>query len=123
MSIASLSAADLEDAIHRLVKHKNFDLRNQHLSRDQRSRLLASPPDWPHRPVFSPYAMTHHGYSQSTVLLVHSANLDHCIDCAAVGIQKTKHLVHRLIYQAYYGDLKDSLDVSHTLYLGRFTTR
>lgn len=44
-------------------------------------------------------------------------------DHATVRIRGIKYLVHRLVYQAYHGDLQASLDVSHTVYIGGLTTK
>lgn len=65
MSVDSLGPQDIEDAIHRLAAHKNFERANPHLTLAHRMGILASPPVWPRCPVFSPYAATHHGYTQS----------------------------------------------------------
>jgi hypothetical protein len=65
MSVANLSAADLALAVDQIVRSPAFAGRNLHLSAAELAALRQNPPLWPIVPVFSPYAITHDGYSQS----------------------------------------------------------
>lgn len=63
MSVHLLSAADVQAAIRQLVENPNFRAANRHLSAMEARAILGG--QWPQKPVFTPYASTHHGYSQS----------------------------------------------------------
>ncbi|KAK9326692.1 hypothetical protein V1520DRAFT_350767 [Lipomyces starkeyi] len=103
MSVHSLDIGDIIDSIHRLVKSDAFIKANSHLTSSDICNLLQSPPVWPHSPVFSPFATTHHGYSQ-------------------IKIRGVKYLLHRVAYALIDQNFDPTRDVSHTLYLGDYTT-
>jgi hypothetical protein len=63
MSVGNLSPAQLRAAMQQLVSSPGFGLANHHLSAAEISAIPNG--TWPQRPVFTPYAITHHGYSQS----------------------------------------------------------
>ena len=65
MSVNQLSEQQKLAAVKQLVNSATFKAANPHLSSDQLKRLQDSL-DWPsQKPVYSPYAKTHDGYSQS----------------------------------------------------------
>jgi len=67
--------------------------------------LFQDPIAWPPKPVFSPYAPTHHHYSQ-------------------IRFGGPKYLIHRVSLRLYLGqDLSGALDCSHILHLGEVTER
>jgi len=63
MSVENLSAEQLRAAIRRLLSSPGFGPANAHLSAAEISAIPNG--TWPPKPVFTPYAITHHGYSQS----------------------------------------------------------
>jgi hypothetical protein len=65
MAVESLSAAQLSAAIRQLVSSPGFGPANPHLSLAEISAIPNG--TWPQKPVFTPYAITHHGYSQSKI--------------------------------------------------------
>jgi len=101
MSVSSLSDADLASAIRQIVAAPGFAPANPHLSVAQRQAIASG--QWPNEPVFTPYAVTHHGYSQ-------------------IRYRNIKYLTHRITYQSLHHNI-DTRDVSHTMYLGKNTSR
>lgn len=65
MSVSALPTNALTQAVHQLICAPDFIANNAHLSPAERLALHRVPPVWPACPVFSPYASTHDGYSQS----------------------------------------------------------
>lgn len=65
MAAERLSNAELKGAIRQIINSAAFVANNSHLTSAELSRLRADPPQWPLPPVFTPFALTHHGYSQS----------------------------------------------------------
>ena len=64
MSVHDLSAAQLRAAILQLVSSPGFGPNNPQLSAAETAAIRTGV--WPaKKPVFTPYAITHHGYSQS----------------------------------------------------------
>jgi hypothetical protein len=63
MSVSRLSAADLSAAVRQLTAAPGFGPANPHLSAAEVAAIATGV--WPAGPVFTPYAITHHGYSQS----------------------------------------------------------
>ena len=63
MSVQALSEAQLGACLAQMVSNANFRDANPHLTGAQIRDIGRGV--WPATPVFSPYAATHHGYSQS----------------------------------------------------------
>ena len=63
MSVELLSAASLAAAVRQMLAAPGFAGANPHLAPADRAAITAGV--WPDVPVFSPYAITHNGYSQS----------------------------------------------------------
>jgi hypothetical protein len=63
MSVQSLSAGAVASAVRQIVNAPNFRSANSHLSAAEVDAIVTR--QWPLKPVFTPYAITHHGYSQS----------------------------------------------------------
>lgn len=63
MSVSGLSAQQLSAAVAQLVSSPGFGPANPHLTAAEVAAIAAGA--WPDGPVFTPYAITHHGYSQS----------------------------------------------------------
>ena len=104
MSVNSLSQLEAIEAIHIMVRNINFAKVNEHLSMTEILGLKTKIIIWPNCPVFSPYAVTHNGYSQ-------------------VRYQGKKYLVHRIAYRSYVDiPIPDEMDISHTVYLGDNTS-
>lgn len=64
MSVESLSQVQCWEAVSQMATSRRFRENNMHLSELENAALLEAPPRWPNKPVFSPYAPTHDGYSQ-----------------------------------------------------------
>ncbi|KAJ5820552.1 hypothetical protein N7474_006143 [Penicillium riverlandense] len=64
MAVHLLATTRLTEAVRQLILSQHFPRHNQHLTEQEYGGLLAVPPIWPASPVFSPYAVTHGGYSQ-----------------------------------------------------------
>jgi hypothetical protein len=64
MSVETLSPADLTGALRQIISNTKFLEYNPHLTPQDTVNILSG--RWPATPVFSPYASTHDGYSQST---------------------------------------------------------
>ena len=62
MSVENLSADDVSAALRQIISAPAFRPRNPHLSATEVAAILRG--QWPNKPVFTPYAFTHHGYSQ-----------------------------------------------------------
>lgn len=101
--VNNLNFGDCRAAVQQVFNSANFVRYNPHLSPAERFALTQDPVRWPLKPVFSPFATTHHGYSQ-------------------VRFSGTKYLVHRLSLRLFHGRDVGS-DVSHTLHLGPETGR
>ncbi len=67
MAVETLARAELEAALRQITSSAGFRPANQHLSGQQIAAIALG--QWPNVPVFTPYAITHHGYSQSMCLL------------------------------------------------------
>lgn len=67
MSVQLLSPADLTGALRQLISNTNFIFINPHLTPQEINNIPSG--RWPATPVFSPYATTHDGYSQSKFFL------------------------------------------------------
>ena len=78
MAVESLSPAELHAGIRQLISAPQFAIRNPHLGEDDMAGLLSNPLIWPTSPVFSPYATTHHGYSQTRCPCHSNGNWDIC---------------------------------------------
>ena len=105
MSVANLSVAQCHSAVHQTIANSNFRTSNPHLSATEVAALQHTPPAWPAtKPVFSPFASTHDGYSQ-------------------IRVSGTKYFIHRITFKSYYNYIESGKDISHTLYLGSMTTR
>lgn len=63
MSVQGLSAQQLRAAIHQILSSPGFGPANPHLSAAEIAAIDHG--TWPAKPVFTPYAITHHDYSQS----------------------------------------------------------
>ncbi len=63
----SMSRAQLTQAVRQVLDSKNFWDRNHHVPVNQRQAVRGNilNGNWPNYPIFSPYAATHDGYSQS----------------------------------------------------------
>jgi len=60
----TLSANQLTEAVKQILNSRGFDNANPHLTSAEINRLRRDL-EWPSlKPVFSPYAVTHNGYSQ-----------------------------------------------------------
>jgi len=68
MSVNNLSAPVLRASLGQIVDAPGFVAANPHLSAQQRAGIRQN--NWPACPVFTPYAITHHGYSQSKNLTI-----------------------------------------------------
>lgn len=100
MSVEDLSQEECINALTQLCNNSNFDSSNPHLSQTQISRIRQN--HWPNLPVYSPYSITHNGYSQ-------------------IRLAGTKYLVHRVTYKAFTG-LNPNQEVSHLLWVGIMRT-
>ena len=89
--------------VHQMVRSSGFGEANPHLSAGDVARLRLGRPVWPDCPVYSPYAVTHDGYSQ-------------------IRYNNIKYLMHRVTYKSHYGQLSADLEVSHLLWLGLLRT-
>jgi hypothetical protein len=73
-----LSRAQLNQAVQQIIDSRHFWARNSHIQITERARVRAEiiQGQWPDFPVFSPYAATHDGYSQSkfTVIILSSSS-------------------------------------------------
>jgi len=67
MSVHTLSAPVLRASLGQIVDAPGFAAANPHLSAQQTAGIRHN--NWPACPVFTPYAITHHGYSQSKIQL------------------------------------------------------
>jgi hypothetical protein len=103
MSLSRLTQTECIRAVHQCINSKDFRQHNPHLTPNELHQLNATIPIWPAKPVFSPYATTHDGYSQ-------------------IRFNGTKYLMHAIGFKSYHGQPQFS-DVSHTLYVGARTTR
>lgn len=120
MAVHSLSPAARSAAIKQVVDSAGFGPANPHLS--AAATIAITNGQWPNEPVFTPYAITHHGYSQSKFLKL--ALFETSIDnTQVVRYNGTKYLLHRITYQSYYHDISPVLDISHILYLGINTAK
>jgi hypothetical protein len=63
MSVNTLGPAALAAALRQIVNAPGFAAANPHLSAATAAAITLG--QWPNTPVFTPYAITHHGYSQS----------------------------------------------------------
>ena len=104
MSVRDLTAAQCIQAVHQCINSRDFRHHNPHLTPVDLQLLTSTPPIWPGKPVFSPYAMTHDGYSQ-------------------IRFGGIKYLMHCVAFKSYYGINPQLSDVSHTLYIGGRTSR
>lgn len=105
MSVSQLTLPQCVQAVHQCIQSRDFRLHNPHLSPAELQALASNPPVWPGtKPVFSPYATTHDGYSQ-------------------IRFQGTKFLMHTVAFKAFYQIDPQFSDVSHTLYLGAKTSQ
>lgn len=127
MAVESLSRAALDAALVQLTASEGFRPANRHLSAAQIAGIAVG--QWPNVPVFTPYANTHHGYSQSKVLPSPSPQIVRLLGSPLtvltfiVRLSGTKYLTHRVTYQQFFGDLQRRMDISHILYLGKNTAR
>jgi len=103
MSVESLTAAQLHAAVAQITSAPNFAAANPHLSALEIVNIRQSV--WPRqKPVFTPYAVTHSGYSQ-------------------IRFEGIKYLIHRITLQSLFGTLTSASDeLSHVVYLGRVTS-
>ncbi|KAL7749756.1 hypothetical protein RI367_004986 [Sorochytrium milnesiophthora] len=100
MSVNQLTLAQLDEALHRIVWHPNFVPVNAHLTDDEIANLRAQVRVWPRKPVLTPFAHTHSGYSQ-------------------IKIAGVKYSVGRVVLRwARRGEWLEDGDLSHTQYLG-----
>jgi hypothetical protein len=67
MSVQALSAEQARVIQAQIFCNSNFRTANSHLTPAELTALLTRTV-WPDKPVFSPYARTHHGYSQGKFL-------------------------------------------------------
>lgn len=63
MAVERLPRPVLDAALQQIVSAPGFRPANPHLSAQQVAAIARG--QWPQEPVFTPYANTHHGYSQS----------------------------------------------------------
>jgi len=63
MSVEKLSTEEISAALRQIMSAPAFQQNNPGLSPAEISAILNG--IWPSSPVFTPYAYTHHGYSQS----------------------------------------------------------
>jgi hypothetical protein len=118
MSVFNLSIQDLQNAVRQLVATPGFRPANTHLTATEINSIGAGV--WPvDKPVFTPYACTHHGYSQSKTSLEYLSPYANTL----VRYNGVKYLLHRVTYQSAHQDLHQNMDISHILYLGRNTAR
>jgi hypothetical protein len=67
-NVDQLNDADAMLAVRQILNNPNFNAANPHLD-DNELAWLRDDLIWPENtPVFSPYAITHNGYSQSRTL-------------------------------------------------------
>src|SRR2546421_6752880 len=122
MAVESLSTEEISAALRQIVSAPAFRQNNPGLSPAEISAILNGV--WPSSPVFTPYAHTHHGYSQKyTDYHCIYSHTDHCKTVRFKGI---KYLTHRITYQSCYHDILPASsrnEISHTLYLGSITSR
>ncbi|KAK4908286.1 hypothetical protein LTR66_017577 [Elasticomyces elasticus] len=101
MSVNSLVPDELRAAVAQIVNSSRFVAANPHLTKGEVASIQRDL-DWPAlKPVFSPFAQTHDGYSQ-------------------VRFKGVKYLCHRLTFAEYNDGTPIGVgeDISHTCYVG-----
>jgi len=98
------SQSQLRQAVKQIISNANFREVNRHLT-DAEFQALDTDQIWPQKPVFSPYAKTHDGYSQ-----------------IRLSYTKGKAIIHRVTHKHHYFQNLQGLEVSHTLYIGARTS-
>lgn len=121
MSVLELSPEQLILGLVQLTTSPKFFGNNSHLTPEELAGMLLDPPLWPTKPVFTPYALTHHGYSQSKSLPTIASQY---LTKSIVKIEGTKYLTHRVTFVAHYGpEAMVGEDISHTLHIGLKTSQ
>jgi hypothetical protein len=103
-NVNNLSENAARAAAKQIVNNQGFAGANPHLTAAQIDAIQGGL-DWPNDvPVFSPFAITHNGYSQ-------------------VRYNGQKYLCHRVTYRECHGRIEANHDISHTVYVGSLTSR
>lgn len=105
MSVSLLSHQECIDAVTVMCNSGTFRSSNPHLSEQQIFNIKRN--QWPNLPVYSPYAITHDGYSQITLRVP--------------GRGGMRFLIHRVMWKALNGR-DPSFEISHLMWLGVLRT-
>jgi len=136
MATAELNAftlPEITEAVRQIFNNSRFWAANDHIpfrARAQLTNRILQNQDWPEDiPIFSPYAPTHDGYSQSkfqlsTPFLLITCPDNHGLIMKAVRFRNTKFLIHRVTYRHMTGRrLPDDLEISHVRNCGLRTSK
>jgi len=122
--VSLLTQVQRRAAVAQIVDSANFAGSNPHLSAATIAAIKQG--TWPDEPVFSPYAETHDGYSQSKCIIIWRTQTDDTsniqLTMPTVRFEGTKYLCHRITF-ASRSQLQDNQDVSHVMYLGWKTSK
>ena len=102
-NVNNLSLRECHLALQQCFSGTQFRQNNPHLNHHEIRSLQSDPISWPVKPVFSPYAQTHDGYSQ-------------------IRFNSIKYLIHKVAHRAFIQQ-ELHLDSSHCLHLGVHTGR
>jgi hypothetical protein len=118
----NFSLQQLSQAVGQIVSADKFWLANSHVPVAERARVrqnVIEHRQWPDYPLFSPYAKTHDGYSQSKFTIF----FGNPMLTFTVRFLGTKFLVHRVTFRHKHGrQLDDALELSHIVNCGLRTS-
>jgi hypothetical protein len=123
VSLYSLTPNQVREACRQIFQNARFDQVNHHLTNAELQALKGAQMQWPQtKPVFSPFADVHDGYSQSESWYLRQAPA--VLTAPAVRYKGTKYYCHRLTHFHHTGvPVPVDKDISHTLYCGSMTSR
>lgn len=122
----------LSEAVGQIFSSERFWTVNAHVPAAERAQVrhnVVTSATWPAYPLFSPYAATHDGYSQSKSLSIPTSIQLSTSGFAMANYSKTvrykgtKFLVHRITFRHKYGgQLDDTKELSHIVNCGLRTS-